>query len=385
MHLCSAPSQAPRMELGKGSRFGHSNYGNLAWTRKPKTRGPAPSSLHHQPRLATVKTLPQVAVAKPAGTAWSTSPTSHSSATQGEDRLRVLGCSRCFVPLAMPRATHLTCSPPCSLLLLQLLVLSGACAQSKGSEWQVLQPEGPMLVAEGGSLLLRCVVLGSCVGNMIKWVKVSSHDRQDIYNFKHGSFPGVTPLTQQTPGPLDCDYSIYIHNVTREHTGTYHCVGVDSLGERSEKQLEEGTSVRVRGTGDPKPDLWLIQPQELVLVAPGDNAFLNCTALGDGPPGPMRWFRGAGLSREAIYNFQGISHPNITAVRASNNDFSILLQGVSTEQAGTYYCVKFQRKPNRQYLSGPGTRLRVKEPTAPEDAELNRGRAVREAPMGIRG
>lgn len=118
--------------------------------------------------------------------------------------------------------------------------------------------------------------------------------------------------------------------------------------------------------GDPEPDLWIIQPQELVLATIRDNVFLNCTVLGDGPPGAIRWFRGTGLSREAIYNFEGISHPNVTAVQASRRDFSILLQGVSTEHEGTYYCVKFHRKFNRQYLSGMGTRLRVKGETGGE-------------------
>jgi hypothetical protein len=117
------------------------------------------------------------------------------------------------------------------------------------------------------------------------------------------------------------------------------------------------------GAKDPEPGLWIFQPQELVLVTPGDIAFLNCTVLGNGPPGPIRWFRGTGLNREAIYNFEGISHPNVTAVRASNNDFSIHLQGVSLEDAGTYYCIKFQRKSNTQYLSGQGSRLRMKGET----------------------
>ncbi|XP_032275829.1 signal-regulatory protein beta-2 [Phoca vitulina] len=126
------------------------------------------------------------------------------------------------------------------------------------------------------------------------------------------------------------------------------------------------------GAGDPEPDLWIIQPQELVLATTGDTVFLNCTVLGDGPSGPRRWFRGAGLSWEAIYNFEGISHPNMTAARASSRDFSILLQGASAEWAGTYYyCVKFQRKLNRQYLSGPGTRLRVKaNRTSPQETEF---------------
>ncbi|XP_054179368.1 signal-regulatory protein beta-2 isoform X5 [Homo sapiens] len=165
----------------------------------------------------------------------------------------------------MSAPTCLAHLPPCFLLLALVLVPSDASGQSSRNDWQVLQPEGPMLVAEGA--------------------------------------------------------------------------------------------------GDPEPDLWIIQPQELVLGTTGDTVFLNCTVLGDGPPGPIRWFQGAGLSREAIYNFGGISHPKATAVQASNNDFSILLQNVSSEDAGTYYCVKFQRKPNRQYLSGQGTSLKVKGET----------------------
>ncbi|XP_007193416.1 signal-regulatory protein beta-2 [Balaenoptera acutorostrata] len=288
------------------------------------------------------------------------------------------------LPPVMSTPTRLAPSPPCSWLLALLLVLWGASEQSKGGKWQVLQPEGPMLVAEGETLLLRCTVVGSCTDDMIKWVKVSNQDQQEIYNFKHGFFPGVMPMIQKTLEPLNCDYSIYIHNVTTKHAGTYRCVRLDGLSEHSENKLDEGTSVLVKRAGDPEPDLWIIQPQELVLATTGDTVFLNCTVLGDGPPGPIRWFRGAGLNREAIYNFRGISYPNVTAVQASNNDFSILLHGISTEYAGTYYCVKFQRKPNRQYLSGQGTRLRVKaNHTSLQESEFTNERAAKVFPSGL--
>lgn len=127
----------------------------------------------------------------------------------------------------------------------------GASEQSDGNEWQVQQPEGPMLVAEGETLLLRCTFVGSCLDDMIKWVKVSNQDQQEIYNFKHGIFPGVTPMIQRTLEPLNCDYSIYIHIVTREHAGTYHCVRFDGLSEHPEKKLDEGTSVLVKGEYQP--------------------------------------------------------------------------------------------------------------------------------------
>nr|XP_023405877.1 signal-regulatory protein beta-2 isoform X2 [Loxodonta africana] len=281
--------------------------------------------------------------------------------------------SRTAVPcaLAMPTSPYLVHLTSFHLLLALFLVFSGPSEQRSGNEWQVLQPEGPMRVAEGEALLLRCTVVGSSVDDMIRWIRVRNQDQQEIYNFKHGFFPGVMPMTQRTLESLNWDYSIRIHKVTREDAGTYHCVRFDGLSQHLEETLNEGTSVLVKGAEDPEPDLWIIQPQESVSVTTGDTVILNCTVLGNGPPGPIRWFRGTGLSREAIYNFEGISHPNVTAVRASDNDFSILLEGISIEDAGTYYCVKFQRKLNRQYLSGQGTRLTVRaKPTSLQEGEF---------------
>lgn len=131
-------------------------------------------------------------------------------------------------------------------------------------------------------------------------------------------------------------------------------------GQRRKKQNTARPLSLASGARDPDPDLWIIQPQGLVLATTRDSVFLNSTVLGDSPSEPIRWFRGAGLSREAICNFEGIFHPNMIAVQDSRRDFSILLQGASTELVGNYYCVKFQRKLNGQYLSGQGTKLRVK-------------------------
>ncbi|KAI4538367.1 hypothetical protein MJG53_011882 [Ovis ammon polii x Ovis aries] len=141
------------------------------------------------------------------------------------------------------------------------VTVTGVSEQSKGSKWQVLQPEGPMLVAEGETLLLRCTVVGSCTDDMIKWVKVSNQDQQEIYNFKHGFFPGVMPMIQKTLEPLNCDYSIYIHNVTRKHAGTYHCVRSAGSSEHSGKMLDGGTSVLVKGySGDEIEELMFVKP-----------------------------------------------------------------------------------------------------------------------------
>ncbi|XP_075384072.1 signal-regulatory protein beta-2 [Tenrec ecaudatus] len=267
-----------------------------------------------------------------------------------------------------------------SLALTSPTSLSGTSEQ----EGQVLQPEGPMLVAEGDTLLLRCTVVGASIEDMVKWIRVKIQDKQEIYNFKHGVFPGVLPMRQRASEPLKWDYSIYIHNVTKEHAGNYHCVRFDGLQEPSKMMLEMGTSVLVMGAGDPEPDMWITQPQESVSATTGSSVLLNCTVFGNGPPGPIRWFRGTGVSREATYNFEGLSHPNVTAVRASGNDFSILLKGVSTDDAGTYYCVKFQRTNNRQYMSGQGTRLKVKAKSmSPQETDISKDSPVKGSSTGM--
>ncbi|XP_006881735.1 PREDICTED: signal-regulatory protein beta-2 [Elephantulus edwardii] len=282
----------------------------------------------------------------------------------------------------MPTPPLLAHSPLHYLLMALLLVLSEASEQKNEDEWQVLQPEGPMRVAEGQTLLLRCTVVGSQIDDMIKWIKVRNLDQKEMYNFKHGFFSRVTPMTQRILGPLNWDYSIHIHNVTKEDAGTYHCVKFDGLSEPLEKTLNEGTSVLVNGAEDPGPDLWIIQPQESVSVTTGHTAFLNCTVRGNGPLGPIRWFRGTGLNREAIYNFEGISHPNVSAVHTSDSDFSIVLEGVSTQDEGTYYCVKFHRRFNRQYLSGQGTRLTVRA-NSTQETEFTDGPSGRESSKGL--
>lgn len=73
----------------------------------------------------------------------------------------------------------------------------------------------------------------------------------------------------------------------------------------------------------------------------GDIVFLNCIVFGNGFFGFIRWFRGFGLSREVIYNFEGFFYFNVIAVRVFNSDFSIFLYGVFIEYVGIYYCVKF--------------------------------------------
>ncbi|XP_013015022.1 signal-regulatory protein beta-1-like isoform X2 [Cavia porcellus] len=83
--------------------------------------------------------------------------------------------------------------------------------------------------------------------------------------------------------------------------------------------------------------------------------------------GPILWFKGKGQGRELIYNYKGGHFPRVTNVadttRRDNMDLSIRIRNVTPADAGTYYCVKFQKtgSEEKEFLSGGGTKMVVDE------------------------
>uniref|UniRef100_A0A8D2I9Y9 Ig-like domain-containing protein n=1 Tax=Urocitellus parryii TaxID=9999 RepID=A0A8D2I9Y9_UROPR len=115
-------------------------------------------------------------------------------------------------------------------------------------------------------------------------------------------------------------------------------------------------------------ELQVIQPEKSVSVAAGESATLHCTMTSWLPVGPIQWFKGTGTGRELIYNFREGHFPRVTnvsdATKRDNRDFSIRISNVTPADAGTYYCVKFQKSTpvDKEYKSGPGTELSVPSP-----------------------
>ncbi|XP_011247987.1 uncharacterized protein LOC381484 isoform X2 [Mus musculus] len=113
-------------------------------------------------------------------------------------------------------------------------------------------------------------------------------------------------------------------------------------------------------------ELKVIQPEKSVSVRAGGSATLNCTVTSLLPVGPIRWYRGVGHRRNLIYSYTGEHFPRITNVSDTTNrrnlDFSICISYVTFADAGTYYCVKFQKGPSEpdiEIQSGGGTELFV--------------------------
>lgn len=119
-------------------------------------------------------------------------------------------------------------------------------------------------------------------------------------------------------------------------------------------------------------ELKVIQHEKSVSVAAGDSATLNCTVTSLTPVGPIKWFRGERPNWTLIYHFAGDHFPRIANVsdttKRNNMDFTIRISNVTPEDAGTYYCVKFQKGTGDiDIQSGGGTALYVlAKPSSPE-------------------
>uniref|UniRef100_A0A8C0AR48 Ig-like domain-containing protein n=1 Tax=Buteo japonicus TaxID=224669 RepID=A0A8C0AR48_9AVES len=95
--------------------------------------------------------------------------------------------------------------------------------------------------------------------------------------------------------------------------------------------------------GPPEMD-FLQQPQDKVSVTAGETLNLTCTTSGTGPTGPVKWLKGWDDGNETVYD-QTATFPRVTqVVSESNTDFSIHIRDVRPEDAGTYYCVKFDKR-----------------------------------------
>ncbi|XP_044774598.1 tyrosine-protein phosphatase non-receptor type substrate 1 isoform X4 [Neomonachus schauinslandi] len=117
-------------------------------------------------------------------------------------------------------------------------------------------------------------------------------------------------------------------------------------------------------------ELQVIQPEKSVSVAAGQTATLRCSLTSLLPLGPVEWFRGTGSARELIFSFRGGHSPRVTNVsdttRRNTTDFSIRISNITPADAGTYYCVKFQKgTPDVEFKSGPGTQLIVSAKPSP--------------------
>ncbi|XP_062445377.1 tyrosine-protein phosphatase non-receptor type substrate 1-like [Rhea pennata] len=104
----------------------------------------------------------------------------------------------------------------------------------------------------------------------------------------------------------------------------------------------------------------LQQPQREVTVSVGQTLTLNCTVSEATVVGPVKWLKAEDKVNRTVYEDKGSFSRVTRVVNQSNTDYSIRISNVQIEDAGTYYCVKFQKgEQDKVYMSGQGTNVLV--------------------------
>ncbi|XP_003751276.1 tyrosine-protein phosphatase non-receptor type substrate 1 isoform X2 [Rattus norvegicus] len=251
-----------------------------------------------------------------------------------------------------------------ALLLILLLELKGADMK----ELKVIQPQKLVSVYDGGSVILNCTVTSLTPVGPTRWFKGEGQNRQLIYSFRGDYFPRITNIADVTKRN-NTDFSIRISNIMLADAGTYYCVKFQKGTVEPDIEIQSGGGTELFVYGADMKKLKVVQPEKLISVDAGESVTLNCTVTSIIPMGPIKWFRGAQHSRHLIFNFTGGYFPRVTNVsdssKRNNLDFSIRISNVMPADAGTYYCVKFQKElleTDIEIQSGGGTELLVFEP-----------------------
>ncbi|XP_012866273.1 PREDICTED: signal-regulatory protein beta-1 isoform 3-like [Dipodomys ordii] len=252
-------------------------------------------------------------------------------------------------------------SAPPGLLLILLLGLTGTAA----AELQVIQPDRAVSVAAGETAMLRCTVTSMLPVGPIQWFRGKGPRQDLIIHFKEQHNPRIIIVSDPTQRD-NVDFSIRIRNITPADAGTYYCVKFQKTATEGDKEFKSGPGTELSVIGEYNGELQVIQPYRLVSVTAGEMVTLPCTVTSLRPVGPIQWFRGKGQSRELIFQFQEPYHTRVTPVsdptQRGNMDFSIRIRNITPADAGTYYCVKFQKtatEGDQEFKSGPGTELSV--------------------------
>uniref|UniRef100_K7FXL7 Ig-like domain-containing protein n=1 Tax=Pelodiscus sinensis TaxID=13735 RepID=K7FXL7_PELSI len=165
-------------------------------------------------------------------------------------------------------------TPRLSLLGCRILSYLSAWVQGAGAqEFQLLQPQGAVLVSAGETLTLPCSVTGLSPAGPVKWFKGSGPTRQLVYEDKE-SFPRVTRVVHS-----DTDFTIRISDTRPEDAGTYRCVKFKK-GLRADEEIGSGAGTAVSVSA--RPSALSVSPPPS-RAEPGTPVTFTCTSGGFSP------------------------------------------------------------------------------------------------------
>ncbi|XP_016043614.2 tyrosine-protein phosphatase non-receptor type substrate 1 isoform X3 [Erinaceus europaeus] len=188
----------------------------------------------------------------------------------------------------MPRPMEPAGPAPGRLGPLLCLLFAASCGWTGvlGEELHVIQSETFVSVAAGETATLPCTVTSLLPVGPVKWFRVKESGRNEIYSFKDGHYPRVTPVSDNTKRET-MDFSIRISNITPADAGVYYCVKFQKGSPDVEIKSGPGTQLTVRA----KPSPPVVQGPS-TRATPGQRVNFTCKSHGFFPRNiSLKWFK----------------------------------------------------------------------------------------------
>ncbi|XP_043940622.1 signal-regulatory protein beta-2-like [Protopterus annectens] len=210
--------------------------------------------------------------------------------------------------------------------------------------------------AEGDTVIMQCALSKDILGP-VRWYKGNNRKNlmhSELPNEKSDARVRSNAVKDPTSNTV---YSITFTSISLKDAGIYYCVKFKS-DQKTEAASGSGTQLYViRGYN-------LIVHQTLSITGiEGGTVIMQCT-LSKETIGPVRWYKGSNL-KMLFYSqlSDGTSDARVSQVvhegPSRNTDHSITFTGITLDDAGVYYCVKFKSDGKTVATTGSGTRLYI--------------------------
>ncbi|XP_039766000.1 tyrosine-protein phosphatase non-receptor type substrate 1-like [Ornithorhynchus anatinus] len=209
---------------------------------------------------------------------------------------------------------------PLPLLLLAAALLNtpggGGGVAEETAELEVRQPPGPVSAAAGETVTLNCTLTALVPPGPVRWYRGNGTHRWEIYNFKEGSFPRVTPATLPRSG-AELDFSVRLRSIAPADAGTYYCVRF-RRGSPADVEFRSGGGTELTVSARPSRPV-VTGPTGRLL--PGQEGAFTCRAGGFSPRAiGVTWFKNgnrlpAAPARVSPSGGEGVAYEVASTVR----------------------------------------------------------------------
>ncbi|XP_038606523.1 tyrosine-protein phosphatase non-receptor type substrate 1-like [Tachyglossus aculeatus] len=208
---------------------------------------------------------------------------------------------------------------PFPVLLVAAALLNtpgGGGGAEEAAELEVRQPAGPVSAAAGETVTLNCTLTALVPPGPVRWYRGNGTHRWEIYNFKEGSFPRVTPATLPRSG-AELDFSVRLRAIAPADAGVYYCVRF-RRGSPVDVEFRSGGGTEL--TVSARPSLPVVTAPAGRLL-PGQEGAFTCRASGFSPRAiRLTWFKNgnqlpAAPARVAPSGGEGVAYAVSSTVR----------------------------------------------------------------------